>query len=262
MRRGSLFWGFILVVAGMVWLLDTTGLLGNLNAWDLMWPLFLIGLGVWILVGRAFRRAPQTEHVVSPLEGAARARIKLQHGAGRLRLYGGAGFSNLFEGDFGGGLDVIKHRDGDLLDIKMSVPVQFFPFDWGPGWLDWSFGVNKDIPISLDVNTGASESLIDLTELRVSDLRLQTGASSTELILPANAGQTRIAVEAGAASVSVRVPSGVAGRIRARGGLTSIDVDASRFPRQGDGYQSPDYDVASNKVDIDIQAGVGAVNIR
>jgi hypothetical protein len=62
--------------------------------------------------------------------------------------------------------------------------------------------------------------------------------------------------------VVVRVPSGVAARIRASGGLADIRVDRDRFPRAGGVYQSADYDTAANKVDIDVEAGVGSVNIR
>jgi hypothetical protein len=62
--------------------------------------------------------------------------------------------------------------------------------------------------------------------------------------------------------VTVRVPSGVAARIRIRGGLAGIKVDQNRFPRMGDTYQSADYDTAPNKVDVDIETGVGSVEIR
>jgi hypothetical protein len=45
-------------------------------------------------------------------------------------------------------------------------------------------------------------------------------------------------------------------------GLGSIQVDESRFPRMGDGYQSTDYATAENRVDLDIQGGVGSVHVR
>jgi hypothetical protein len=91
---------------------------------------------------------------------------------------------------------------------------------------------------------------------------LQTGASSTTVVLPANAGFTKAKVEAGAAGVVLEIPEGVAGRIRSTSGLTEIRVDRNRFPRQGGGYQSPDYDSADNKVEIDLAMGVGSVEVR
>jgi hypothetical protein len=137
------------------------------------------------------------------------------------------------------------------------------PWHWGRGGpLDWSFGLNGEVPLSLDLQTGASDARLDLSDLRVSDLRLQTGASATRLTLPANAGQTRAEVHSGAASVSIRVPEGVAARIRIKSGMAGIAVDRGRFPRTGDTYQSPDYETAPNRVDLYVETGVGSVDVR
>jgi hypothetical protein len=71
----------------------------------------------------------------------------------------------------------------------------------------------------------------------------------------------QVSVESGAASVTMHVPAGVAGRIRARGGLADIKVDTTRFPRDGDRYESADFEGAANRVEIDVQTGVGSVKI-
>jgi len=264
MRRGSIFWGLLLVIVGLALLLDNLGLLGNINVWNLIWPFFLIAFGAWVLLGTIFRRAPQIEHVSIPLEGAQSAQVKIQHGAGRLDIHAGGGMGLLAEGDFSGGLEYRSQREGDQLKVKMHVPEQYFPFNWSPGYtLDWSFGLAREVPLSLEFETGAGEAQIDLSELRVSELRLKSGASSSTIDLPSSAGFTRVSVEAGAASVHIRVPSGVSARIRSQGGLASTEVDTSRFPSTGaNTYQSPDYDTAANKVDIEAQMGVGAVKIN
>jgi hypothetical protein len=265
MRRGNLFWGFVLILAGLIFLLSTTGALKGVDPWNLFWPLFLIVIGVWILFGNIFgRRYITSQQAVIPLEGAASAWVKISHGAGRLTLDSRAGPGELASGTFGGGLAYKTERTGSELAVKMRLPDQVFPF-WGWGWsggLDWSFGLNKDIPLKLDINTGAGEANFDLTDLRVTEFKLHTGATSTKLTVPANAGYTRGAVEMGAAALSIHIPNGVAARIRHRGGLSSISVDRSRFPRMGDAYQSADYETAANKVEIDIQAGVGSVDVR
>ena len=171
--------------------------------------------------------------------------------------------NDLVEGDFGGGLDLDTRRNGDALDVRMRVPAQFFPIFWWPGTtLDWTFHLNREIPLILELDAGANEARIDLSDLKVTELSLRSGASSTNLTLPSNAGMTRARVESGAASVDIRVPEGVAARIRWRGGLSSINADQARFQRMGDYYQSPDYDTAANKADIDVQMGVGSVTVR
>jgi hypothetical protein len=269
MRRGGFFWGAVLVILGIFLLLDNLGFLDALgvNLWNLLWPAFLILLGLWFLWGTLFgRRAQESQQVSVPSEGAEKARIHIQHGAGRLTIGSGTAPGNLLEGAFSGGVDQRSRRAGDTLEVDLKVPANslwVFPFAWGPGFgHDWSIRLRPDTLLAIDLSTGANDAQLDLTDLKVTDLRLQTGASSTELTIPAAAGFTRAEIESGAASVSIRIPPAVAARIRAKGGLADINVDQNRFPRSGDAYQSSDYDFAANKIDLLIQTGVGSVRIR
>lgn len=261
MRTSSIFWGVILLLVGSVLLLDNLGLLGDLDAWGIIWPVALILLGAYMLLGMLLRRPTKTEQVSIPLEGAGSASLKVRHGAGRLKIGAGSGLDNLLDGSFMGGLDLRSRRDGDVLRVKLRQPDQSMPF-WGDTVaLDWQFDVNPQIPLTLDIGAGAGKAELDLTNLLVSDLVLKTGASETNLHLPARAGLTRVKVGAGAASLSLHVPEGVAARIQVRSGLSSIRVDQQRFPKQNGVFLSPDFDEAANKVDVDIEAGVGSITV-
>jgi hypothetical protein len=197
------------------------------------------------------------------LEGVKQARILVRHGAGRLRLSSGANPALLLEGEFGGGVEVDKQTRGDNLQVSLSLPGRIFPFDWFPGEsLDWSLRLNQQVPLALKFETGAGETHMDLSDLLVSEIALSTGASSTSLTLPGNAGSTRVKIESGAASLDIRVPASVAAKIRSSGGMSSVSVDRERFPKVGDVYLSPDYDSTPNKVEISIQMGVGSVSIK
>ena len=103
---------------------------------------------------------------------------------------------------------------------------------------------------------------IDLTELRVEELEIDTGASNTKILLPANAGHTHVDLSGGAASILFEVPEGVAARIQVDSGLASIEINRERFPRVGGYYKSDDYETAANKVDINADFGAGALSIR
>lgn len=263
MNRGTIFWGGILIVVGAVLLLDNLGFFGDINIWGIIWPLIIVALGVWIIWGSYFRKQPANEQISIPLENTSHAHIHLQHGAGKLNLSTGTAPGELLAGDFGGGVEVNKRQEGDGLNIKLNSPVQFLPFSWYPGYsLDWKIVLSRDVPLSLELETGASETRLELGDLKIDKLHLKTGASSTSLSLPSTAGFTQAMVECGAASVDIQIPQGVAARIRSRSGLSSLNLDKSRFPRTGDTFQSADFDTASNKVDIDIQMGVGSVTIR
>ena len=50
-RRGSVRTGVILVVLGLLFLLANLGLLGWLR-WDVVWPVLLILLGIWLVTRR------------------------------------------------------------------------------------------------------------------------------------------------------------------------------------------------------------------
>lgn len=261
MHRGRFFWGLVLLLFGTLLLLNNLGLL-PVDVWSLLGPLFLILLGVSVLWGTFFRRSAPVERVEVPLDGAERARVKLRHGAGRLQITSGAPANDLLDGDFGGGLRLDKRQQGDLLLADLSLPSNIFPFSWVGDSLDWNVRLNQNIPLELDVEGGANKAEIDLRELRVSDLRLQSGASASYITMPADAGFTRAEVKTGAASVEIVIPESVAGRIRVQSGLGAIDVDDMRFKRSGNEYMSPQFHEAPNKVDIFIETGVGSVKVR
>lgn len=262
-RRNGVFWAFVLIIGGVLLLLN------NLNivqiSWAVIWPLFLVALGLWFLWGAliAPRRTLEVEEATIPLAGASQASVKIEHGAGTLNLTGGAPPDCLLIGRFGGGLDQRRAQTGGALDVKLrpATPAWFFgPWNWS-GALDWELQLNSATPLRLKIEAGASRSNLDLTDLQVTELKLSTGASDTRVVLPAHAGLTAAKVEAGAAAVTIAVPGGVAASIRAKGGLAAIEIDETRFPRFGDEYRSPDYETAANKVDLRIEAGVGSVKV-
>ena len=264
MRRGATFWGLILILIGLIVLLDQFDIFGNLNVWGLIGPLFLVLLGAWILLGMVIRPKYETVQATIPLEGATSAQLRFDHGAGRIQVSSGAGSDNLLEGDFSGGLDKDVHRQTDGVKVRLRMPDQFFSFNfgWDRRGLDWIVRLNPVVKMEIELNSGASELKVNLEDLQVNRLMLKTGASSSAITLPKNAGLTSVRVESGVASVSLRVPEGVSARVRAHGGLASISVDRARFPRQGGEYCSPDYETAANKVDISVETGVGSVDIR
>jgi len=136
--------------------------------------------------------------------------------------------------------------------------------DSGGGSGQMDLMLNTDVPLTLDLQEGAADSKIDLSQLHVSNLQLQTGASTTNLTLPQAAGATTATIRGGASTINVQVPDGVAAQIHYEGGLSTLNIDTNRFPAiSGDRmYRSPDYDSAGNKVDLTIQAGVATVNVR
>ena len=265
MRRKA-FWGLCLLLVGVVLLLENLGYLAFLgvSAWQLIWPVALIGVGVWILVGSKLGPNWESRDIIVTLESATEAEIQLDYGAGALHIETGAGASELLNGTFEGGVEHRVQRDGDLTKVRIgSTPGVFLPVHWGPHYSrKWTVQLTDQIPITLTVKTGASDCRLDLEHLKVTALHLKSGASSTVVTLPANAGYTEVQGSSGAASVSLRIPEGVAARIQTHGGLSSTSVDQRRFPRLGAYYISPNYETAENRADIRLDMGVGSISIR
>ncbi|MBG7609857.1 MAG: hypothetical protein IZT55_03230 [Anaerolineae bacterium] len=265
MKTKSIFWGGLFVVAGSLLMLSNLGIL-SINMWKLVWPTFIIALGAWTLwTATQGKGALEIEEISIPLQGAESAKIQLEFGAGQVNLAGGAGSDQFLEGTFAGGALTHSKLIENLLDVTIEPPSADFvhmvmPWSWGAR--EWNISLNDQIPLNLQVKTGASSMELDLSNLRVTELELDTGASSTKITLPANAGHTHVDVDGGAASIVLNVPDGVAARIQIDSGLAAISVDQERFPRLGDIYKSNEFDTAENKVDITADFGAGSLTIR
>jgi hypothetical protein len=256
----------ILIVLGVLFLLNN--IFPDFSIpWGTLWPVILILIGLGVIIGATRGRRVRVEENVA-LDGAQRARVRLSHGAGRLRVSAGApsGSSGgrLLQGSFGGGVNVDRKRTGDLLEVGLTMDRggwEHLMGSWGSGDLDWDVALAPDVPLELVFRTGASDSRLDLAGLQVTDLDLETGASATDVTLPA-AARTRAHVTSGAASVVLRVPLGVAARVEGAMGLGKLDVDTARFPKVDSGYQSPDFAEAADRVELRVDGGVGSVTVR
>lgn len=265
MRRDHIFWGTILILLGGLMFLSSAGihLPGGMNPLELFWPSVLILLGTWIMMGVFLKGKPDYEEVKIELGNATRAKLELNHGAGQLVLGSGAKPGQFLSGTFNGGVRQHVDRHADSLDAHIEVQPFQFPFSLGGRrGLEWTLNLNRDVPIDLKIESGASRSELDLRDLQVTDLKVSTGASKTEIILPEHAGLTAVTVELGAASLDITVPDGAAARIRAEQGVSAIEIDTTRFPFSNGIYESADYSSATDKADIIIKAGVGRVAVH
>jgi hypothetical protein len=239
-------------------LASTTGYLAR-APFDLVsewWPVLLVALGIWFLIGALVPRRGPVEDLSIPLGAVGEGAVRLKFGAGTLTS-GRAAPGSLVDGRFEGG---VVRRDRGPGRIELTQDTSF-----GLPWLDhdasWSVGLTGEVPIDLRVDTGAARAWLDLGDLRVRSVELHTGASETRVRLPREAGVTTVRAEAGVASLTIEVPDGVAARVRSRMGLGSSQIDESRFPRSSTGYESRNYASAVNRADIDVSGGVGSVRV-
>jgi len=261
MRKNQFFWGLVAIAAGVILLMQTMGIL-TAAFWPIFWAVMLILLGVWFLVGPRFARPSASEEKLSiPLGSEVDAEITLEHGAGRLEVHALELTGSLLEGSFAGGVEHRQSVEGGTVHLQLQPRRDAYivpPFD-GVNRLDWNLGLAREIPMKLLLKTGASENNLELADLHIGHLKIETGASSTRVTLPAHAGFTRAEIISGAASMEITIPVGVSASITVESGLSSLQIDPQRFPQSGNMYRSPDYDSAGNRVELIIKSGVGSV---
>ncbi len=249
----------VLIAIGGAFFLEDVG---ALEQTDVVLPLVVIAVGLGLVLASfpARRRVVPTAESVG-LEGASEALVRINHGAGHLTIRSHLGGSNLLEGTFHGGADTRTRREGSRLEVALSARPWLPGVPWARGGpFDWSVTLSRQVPVSLELHTGANAAELDLSDLTVPELRIETGASKTQVTLPTS-GQTKAFVRGGAADIRVAVPTRVAARIEVRGGLSSVKVDQMRFPRVGDEYRSPDYQEAERRADVVIDAGAANIEV-
>jgi hypothetical protein len=289
---GSLFW----ISLGGVFLLHTLGVL-NVNVWAVifnLWPLLLIAVGLDIVLGRrslvgsilasglmlallagslwflAFGRvsAAQYMDVTHRLETARQGRVELNPGLGSLRL--GA----LSQPDtFVQGL-VFQHR-GETLQpsyreadgvAHYSLAAEGFSMvgsvtgaeRWG-----WDLGLTPAIPLSLNINLGVGEALLDLRDLQIQDLTLDLGVGSTTVYLGDQPGG-RVRVKGGIGQTVLVIPRGAAVSLRLTSGLGAASLPDTYIQQGGESYISPAYSGASPEqaLSLEVDQGIGQLVVR
>lgn len=224
---------------------------------DFIVPSILIGVGLLVILTATRNRSVETRVINIPLDGASRARVRIEHGGGELRLGSQPSGSTTLATGTAGSVEVSHKRSGGQLDVTLRQSRASFPQSLGK---EFRVDFNPNVPLDLTLRTGASDTKLDLSDLIVESLDLKTGASSTVVDSPRR-GQTTASVDAGAASVEFRVPPNVAARISSDTGLAEVNIDSTRFLPAGRGYESPDFAVATDRLDLRIKGGIASFTV-
>ena len=285
-RHGIPTGAIILVIVGVVLLLQTTGVV----SWDLwrFWPVLIIAIGINIFLGRrmwwlgtlvvallltgavagSIILTTDDEPVVTilseSLDGLSSVDVSLTFGAGDLTVRSlRAGSPNLVEGRFetpGRATQATLTRSGDTGVLGITMEARSWSRWFSNAY--WDISLSQSPSLSIDLDGGAASMDLDLRDLLVANLDIDVGAASVDVTLPASAGEVRVGIDAGAASIKVIVPEGVAAKISKDAGLSSFDIDTSRFPKSNEVYVSPGFDTAENRVTIDFNVGAASVTVR
>lgn len=296
MKNGQMFWGFFLVTLGALFLLVKYDFVtGSFSfVWDL-WPLIFVFWGALVIfkgtMAKPFINAVfgiflalmifgfiysvvwgfdcvydendnYSEKYSQDLDSSVKyANLRLDSGAGYFtindttyNLIDAKSYGMFSDYDFNydvidstGNLDIqlqshdiklFRNKLKNHLDMKLSTK---------PIW-DFEF------------NVGASKNRFDLSNYKVRDLVIKTGATSTKVKLGDKYENTNVDIEMGAASLTLDIPQNVGCRIETD--LALVAKNFQDFNKMGDGiYQTSNYDGNKKQMTITIKGGVSSFNV-
>jgi hypothetical protein len=259
-RNPSIFWGGVLVLLGVLFLLGNTGVLNNVN-WDVVWPVILIALGLWLVIARigpggAFADVDSSQ----PRDGLAKARLEIAVGAARLDVRTAALGDQLYRVHIdhaGSPPEVNLDRATGTLRISQSL-------GWFPGMrrLRVEAQLTDSIPWDLSCSTGTIRGDFDLSTAAVTGFECKTGASRIDLRLPAPKGQVPVRVEGGSLTVDLTRPAASAVRVQVSAGAVQLKADGARQDGIGSReWRSVGYDAAADRYDVTIAGGAANVTV-
>jgi hypothetical protein len=306
--RRSLSWPLILITIGLVFLLVNFGYIPGVTAIQLLnlWPLLLILAGVDIAIGRRWPLAALGIDVAVIALGLAllatqptvfsgpfffdrdaggvgqrdvsverrsvnSLSLDINGGAGRFRVSGGS--TMLVEAHSQDEDLRVRRAEFDKSGEHADVRIDHSGNRRVGGVIpDVETRVASDVPTDLELNGGAGEFFIDLSDMMVSSAELNVGAASLTLTLPsppATAAPTtkptpevKIEVNAGASSIIIDVPEGVEARVTTNGALLSLRSTNARVIVSGSTAETAGYGSATARVTVRVTAGASSITIR
>lgn len=261
-RAPGYFWGAFLVLLGLLFLAANTGLLDNVS-WNVAWPLVLIVVGVWLLIGRVGPGgAGGIVDASEPRESLTGARLEIAVGAARIDVRSAPLADELYRVHIDhSGPQAEVRLDRVTGTVRVSQPVT-----WAIGAgrrLRIEAQLSDALPWNISCNTGAGRGVFDLRSGQTAGFECKTGASRIELNLPAPKGEVPIRIDGGGLQVDITRPTGTAMRVQASGGAIRLSADGLRQDGIGNReWRSQGFDSAADRYAVTVAGGATTVTVE
>jgi hypothetical protein len=259
-RSPSLFWGGLLVIVGILFLLANLGLLNNLD-WNVVWPVLVIALGVWLILARIGPGGSAADvDSAAPREGIEKARLEVSVGAARLDVTAQPLDDQLYRVHIEhAGTPPEVGLDRSTGTVKITQRSDWF---MGARRLHVAARVAEAVPWDVSCTTGAIRGDFDLSSGTLTAFSCRTGASEVNLALGAPKGAVPIRIDGGALTVHLTRPAGAAVQVQAAGGGVQLRADGSRQDGVGTrSWKSDGFDAAKDRYDVTVTGGALHVDV-
>lgn len=304
MSYRKIFWGLLLVLIGVLFILKNTGVL--FFTWHSMWhlwPVILILWGISIIPVKDWIKlvlsvvtvvvtffaiqqyGPKDNHkwnfewndnndhsmdnddvttynnvLSEDFDSLTKyAQLKLNIGVGKFWINDTTDKLILVKHDTNNANYSMTAKAEDSLTI-IDLSLEKGDFNEGKMNNNVNLKLNPNPIWDLDLNVGAAEVDFDLSGFKTRNLKIQGGASDIDIKIGAALPLTDLKLEAGAASIILRVPESAGCEIISNTFMSSKDFKGfTKVANQK--YQTPNFATSTNKIMINLQAGVARVDV-
>jgi hypothetical protein len=220
------------------------------------------------------------------LEGAKRVDVKIEMAVGKLSIDGGS--DDLLDAQFTYNVkdwkpSIAYRVEGDVGRLTVRQR-ETRARSFGRGIkCDWDLRFGDKAPIDLVLEVGAGECRLDFEDLPVSDLDLKFGAGDVDVIiggsktlrdfdLEAGAGDIVLdltghwdtdldaRIKAGVGKITIYLPEDAGVRVKTSKGIGKVGMTG--LVTKGDYHVNEAYGDSDVTLDIEVEAGVGAIELR
>jgi len=166
--------------------------------------------------------------------------------------------------------DVERKYGNFILQKESSDSVNTVTFKMKDKKGNWSFGdggndvnlkLNKKPEWTINMNMGAGEVTMDLSDYKMRSFRFDGGAASVDLTVGTLLPVTDIVVKTGVASVEISIPEQSGCRIKTKTGLSAKDFPGFIKIDNGN-YETSNYQTSTKKIFINLDGGLSNFEVN
>lgn len=227
-----------------------------------------VALAIWLLISSCGLlnttrvTDTRTESQTIELGSAKEARVRIEMGAGQLTITNGA--QALMEGTFRYNVaDWQPRLDYSVTGSQGVLMVDHSGDDIPVGGElvnEWSLSLNNLVPIDLEIRMHAGDTELDLRDLNLTALQVQTDAGNTNVDLSSALDHDlNAAISGDLGDLTVKLPGEMGVRVPAD---TDIgDLTNSGLVKDGEYYVNDAYAISPNTLYLDVDTDVGSISL-
>lgn len=127
--------------------------------------------------------------------------------------------------------------------------------------LDYDFKLPETIKWTIGLDAGASDAKLDLSDLIVEGVNINTGASDIELVLGDRNEYTFVDIDTGVSDVNLSIKKGIGVRIELDQAISDNNFESRGLIKKNGVYKTKGYDKADTQIEIEIDSGISDISL-